>query len=332
MVGRGIPSKLVIIRLNDKPWFNSEIRKKIRTRNRVHKLARRNQSNQSLQKYKSQRNKVNNMIKYAREQFFLSANELVHYLQSKNSKSYWIFVKRMMKGTGNNYTISSLYNGSSVELVYEDKAKADLLNQYFCSITFINDSNRESPNVVPRTHAILSNIDVNIQDVKDILQTLQIGKACGDDGISYQMLKATSATMCLPLSILFRYSLRICKFPSDCKLARVLPFFFKKDDKNSPSNYRPISLLSCVEKLMERVLYKYIYNYIIEHLLLYSYQSGFLPGYSTIYQLLEIYHNIYKNIDNRLSSIIIFCDISKAFERVWHKALIKKNAILWYHW
>jgi hypothetical protein len=272
------------------------------------------------------------MIKYAREQFFLSANELVHYLQSKNSKSYWIFVKRMMKGTGNNYTISSLYNGSSVELVYEDKAKADLLNQYFCSITFINDSNRESPNVVPRTHAILSNIDVNIQDVKDILQTLQIGKACGDDGISYQMLKATSATMCLPLSILFRYSLRICKFPSDCKLARVLPFFFKKDDKNSPSNYRPISLLSCVEKLMERVLYKYIYNYIIEHLLLYSYQSGFLPGYSTIYQLLEIYHNIYKNIDNRLSSIIIFCDISKAFERVWHKALIKKNAILWYHW
>jgi hypothetical protein len=52
------------IRLNDKPWFNSEIRKEIRTRNRLHKLARRNQSNQSLQKYKSQRNKVNNMIKY----------------------------------------------------------------------------------------------------------------------------------------------------------------------------------------------------------------------------------------------------------------------------
>jgi hypothetical protein len=40
----------------------------------------------------------------------------------------------------------------------------------------------DGPNVVPRTHAILSNIDVNIQDVKDILQTLQIGKACGDDG------------------------------------------------------------------------------------------------------------------------------------------------------
>jgi hypothetical protein len=83
---------------------------------------------------------------------------------------------------------------------------------------------------------------------------------------------------------------------------------------------------------MERVVYKYIYNNIIEHSLLYSYQSGFLPGHSTVYQLLEIYHNICKNIDNRLSSIIVFCDISKAFDRVWHKALIKKTAILWYHW
>jgi hypothetical protein len=112
------------------------------------------------------------MIKYAREQFFLNANELVNSLQSKNSKSYWIFVKRMMKGTGNNYTIHSLYNGSSVELVYEDKAKADPLNQYFCSNTFINDSNRESPNVVQRTHAILSNIDVNIQDVRTVFVIL----------------------------------------------------------------------------------------------------------------------------------------------------------------
>jgi hypothetical protein len=101
---------------------------------------------------------------------------------------------------------------------------------------------------------------------------------------------------------------------------------FKKDDKSSPSNYRPISLLSCAGKVMERVAYKYNCNYIIEHSLLYSYQCGFLPGHSTVNQLLEIYHNIFKNIDsNILSSIFIFCDISKAFDRVWHKALIKKQ-------
>ena len=111
------------------------------------------------------------------------------------------------------------------------KAKVNLLNQYFCSSTSINDSNREPPNVVPRTNAILSNIDMNIQDVKNIVQTLQIGKACGDDGISHQMLKATSETICLPPSILFRYSLRTCKFPSEWKLARVMPSFKQESDR-----------------------------------------------------------------------------------------------------
>jgi hypothetical protein len=86
--------------------------------------------------------------------------------------------------------------------------------------------------------------------------------------------------------------------------------------KSSPKLDVRISLLSCVGKVMERVVYKHIYNYIIEHSLLYSYQSGCLPGHSTVYQLLGIYHNICKNIDNRLSSIIVFCDISKAFDRL----------------
>jgi hypothetical protein len=60
MVGRGIPSKLVRIRLSDKPWFNSEIGKEIPTRNRLHKLARRNQPNQSLQNIN--RNEIKSII------------------------------------------------------------------------------------------------------------------------------------------------------------------------------------------------------------------------------------------------------------------------------
>ena len=99
---------------------------------------------------------------------------------------------------------------------------------------------------------------------------------------------------------------------------------FKKDDKSNPTNYRPISLLSCLDKVMERIIYKYIYNYVIEHSLLYAYQSGFLKGHSTVYQLLEIYHQICQNLDERFSTIIIFCDISKAFDRVWHRGFITK--------
>jgi hypothetical protein len=86
---------------------------------------------------------------------------------------------------------------------------------------------------------------------------------------------------------------------------------FKKDDKSSPSNYRPISLLSCIGKVMERAVYKYTYNFIFEHSLLYAYQSGFIRGHSTVYQLLEMYHRVCQNLDERLSTILIFCDIQK---------------------
>ena len=69
----------------------------------------------------------------------------------------------MVKGTGNNYIIPPFYDESKGELVYENKAKADLLNQYFfCSITSINDSNRERANVAPRTDAILSKTDFKV--------------------------------------------------------------------------------------------------------------------------------------------------------------------------
>ena len=75
---------------------------------------------------------------------------------------------------------------------------------------------------------------------------------------------------------------------------------------------------------MEWVVYKHIYNYILEHSLLYVYQSGFLKGHSTVYQLLEIYHNVCQYLDKKLSTIIIFCSISKAFDRVWHIGFIQK--------
>jgi hypothetical protein len=64
------------------------------------------------------------------------------------------------------------------------------------------------------------------------------------------------------------------------KIAHVIAIF-KKGDKSLPSNYRPISLISCVGKIMERVIYKYVVNHLQRNKLIYEYQSGFLPKYST---------------------------------------------------
>ena len=73
------------------------------------------------------------------------------------------------------------------------------------------------------------------------------------------------------------------------RLANVLPIH-KKNEKHIINNYRPISLLSCVSKVMERVVFKYSFNFQHEHGLLSAFQLGFISGDSTINQLAVSYH------------------------------------------
>ena len=112
-------------------------------------------------------------------------------------------------------------------------------------------------------------------------------------------------------------------FPDTWKLANVIPIF-KKGDKSQPSNYRPVALLSCIGKLQERIVFKNVYDFLLEINLLYKYQSGFLPHHSTVFQLIGYFHNTCQAFDTNMFSCIVFCDVSKAFVRVWHKGLLFK--------
>lgn len=129
------------------------------------------------------------------------------------------------------------------------------------------------------------------------------------------MLKSCKDTISKPLCILFNKSLSLKIFPECWKLAHVLPLF-QKDDPSITSNYRPVSLLSCISKIFERIIFKHVYNHLHSQNLFYKYQAGFLPGHSTMYQLLEIYHSIVKSIDEGKFCCMVFCDLSKAFYRV----------------
>ena len=99
---------------------------------------------------------------------------------------------------------------------------------------------------------------------------------------------------------------------------------FKKGDKSDVSNYRPISLISCVGKSFERIVFKNVYNHLMANSLIYKFQSGFLPGHSTVHHLIEVIHHTCLALENYETTCQIFCDISKAFDRVWHRGLILK--------
>ena len=107
------------------------------------------------------------------------------------------------------------------------------------------------------------------------------------------------------------------------KLANVIPIF-KNGDRSLTSNYRPVALLSTVSKVFEKVVYKSIFNFLIENALMYKFQSGFLPGHSTTHQLIELVDNILQALDNKELICLIFCDVSKAFDRVWIRGLLLK--------
>ena len=174
-----------------------------------------------------------------------------------------------------------------------------------------------------RTENTIDFIEIHQQDIVDILKSLKLNKAVGLDNISHHILRNTAETISLPLLKLFQKCLQQSIFTSLWKKARVMPLY-KKDDKHVPSNYRPIALLSTVGKVFERLLHKGLHNYMLDNNLLYKLQSGFLPNNCTVYQLLEIYHNVCVNREEKKNTCLVFCDISKAFDKVWHAGLLCK--------
>jgi hypothetical protein len=76
--------------------------------------------------------------------------------------------------------------------------------------------------------------------------------------------------------------------------------------------------------VFEKVVYKNVFNFLMKKALIYKFQSGFLPGHSTIHQLIELINEIFMALDNRELICLIFCDVSKAVDRVWLRGLLLK--------
>ena len=106
-------------------------------------------------------------------------------------------------------------------------------------------------------------------------------------------------------------------------MANAVPIF-KKGNSQLKVNYRHISLLPCLSKICEKVVFVRLYNFLLEIGYLYKLQSGFRPGDSTVNNLLYFAHQIYCIFEAGKEVRIVFLDISKAFDKVWHAGLLKK--------
>ena len=181
------------------------------------------------------------------------------------------------------------------------------------------------PDISFHTNARLNSFCITEKDILAIIKSLDPNKSHGWDNISIKMIKMCGESLALPLKMIFEAALNDGVFPDDWKKGNIVPVH-KKDLKTMLINYRPISLLPIFAKIFEKIIFTSMFEYFIENELFTVCQSGFLPGDSCTSQLLSIIHEIQKSFDESppIDVRSIFLDISKAFDKVWHKRLIYK--------
>lgn len=314
-----IPMKSVLVRPKDSPWYNNELRKLKRKVLKLYKKAKMNR-NTYWNQYKEASLLYHDKLNEAEKQYKQQLNDSL--ANSKGEKSWWKTVKNIL-GNGNNDSYPPILDPSTGEHEVDSKRKASLFNKYFLSHSQLDDSKTTLPPFRKLNDDSINTIVASEKEVLDLINVIDTSKSTGPDGISPRLLKAAGSSIVPSLTRLFNLCLLHKKIPDLWKKANVIPIH-KKDDKDNVQNYRPVSILPVTSKIFEKILFKNIYNFLHSQKIISDHQSGFKPGDSTVNQLAFLYHKFCEALDKKKDIRIIFCDISKAFDRVWHTGLIYK--------
>jgi len=138
------------------------------------------------------------------------------------------------------------------------------------------------------------------------------------------MLKNTAHTICPLVTKLFNLSIETGKVPHQWKISSVVPIPKSPQNTDNPRNYRPISLLPVISKLLERHIHSVVYNHLTENDLLAKDQWGFTAGKSTVTALISTFHEILQLLESGADISLVFFDLQKAFDTVPHLPLLQK--------
>ena len=155
--------------------------------------------------------------------------------------------------------------------------------------------------------------------------TLNNNKSSGPNSILTDVLKFIKI-ICHPLKEIINLSFSTGIYPTQLKLVKVIPTFKNKGDPLLVSNYRPISLLSNVNKIFERIIHKRLYSFLNKYNCIYELQFGFRAQHSTNLALLSLTEEIREALDSKGGKFAcgVFIDLQKAFDTVEHSILLKK--------
>ena len=149
-------------------------------------------------------------------------------------------------------------------------------------------------------------------------------KSTGPHSFPINLLKLIPDLILVPLCKVISTSFTSGIFPDALKICKVIPIH-KGGSPDDLDNYRPISLLSIFDKIIEKLIHKRLYNFLEHHNILFPNQFGFRKNNSTTFSLARITERIKETIGNKKYGCGVFIDFKKLFDTVNHNILLKKN-------
>lgn len=160
-------------------------------------------------------------------------------------------------------------------------------------------------------------------DIIKIIKSLKNKTSVGYDNISTNVIKYVNEIISPHLSHIINLCIVNGTFPAKLKTTIIKPIY-KKGDKNSVHNYRPIALIPIISKIFENVIYNSVYNYLDKYNILVEQQKGFRKGKSINLAIYDFLADIIRCVDSRVPVSAIYMDMTKAFDYVNHKILLQK--------
>ena len=288
------------------PWSDRELHKLNQRKNQLHRRWLRDKGNQNLHvQFKQARSSARNAYRRKRKDFFRAQCAA----SSQNPRKLW-------------NVINSVTNRKRVRV--EPTCPIEEVSSVFQAVVTDNARPHSIPLPQgPQPQTAMSELpQVSFGEVERLLRQINPAKATGSDGIPGHLLKCCADILAASVATLFNASLVNGTVPTAFKLAHVIPLF-KAGDPSIPTNFRPVSLLPILSKLLEKVVQKKLAQFLDISGTLPTTQFAFRAGHSTEDALVLMLNRILSARDKRLCTGICLLDMSKAFDKVRHERLLQ---------
>ena len=303
-----------------KPWLSSDLLKLIKTKALYYKKLRLNLIGENV--YKKFKNRLVNSIRRLKRSYYFNAFK--NY--KTDIKKTWKIVSDLV-GTKKNVhaKISLVVDGEETD---DCMVIAEHFNNYFCEVATHLECNIPPPTLDP-VQNIIGNYpnsiylaNVTNSEILDIVKKLN-NSSYGLNSISTRMFKVVADVLVDPLCTIINTSFQSGIFPDCLKHAVVTPIF-KSGTSTDSSNYRPISILPLLNKIIEKCMLSRLSKFMDKFGIINSCQFGFLKGKSTSDGILNFVEYVYGKLNTREHTIGVGVDLSKEFDTVNHDILIRK--------